>query len=98
MTFDELFKDHNLTAAEREALITYLAAVRAQKTIKVLSTPESPDVLWLKAHLREVRALLDRRPAINQGLLEAYQKWTEEVYALDWLNAIDAALSQGGGS
>lgn len=40
MTFDELFKDHNLTPTEREALVAYLAGVRASKTIKALSEPQ----------------------------------------------------------
>lgn len=39
MTFDELFKDHNLTREEREALVEYLAHVRAQATRRALSTP-----------------------------------------------------------
>lgn len=91
MTFDELFKDHNLTAAEREALVAYLASVRAQKTVKALAEPpERAELRRLAAHLHELRELLDRRPAINQGLFEAYQKWSGEVYALDWLNALDA--------
>lgn len=89
MTFDELFKEHNLTPAEKADLIEYLANIRAKATRKALSQP-SADALWFKAHLHELRQLLDRRPAINAGLVESYQKWTAEVYALDWLNALDA--------
>ena len=51
---------------------------------------QAAELRRLEANLHEVRALLDRRPAINQGLFEAYQKWSGEVYALDWLNALDA--------
>lgn len=36
MTFDELFKDHNLTAAERESLVIFLATLRAQATLRAL--------------------------------------------------------------
>lgn len=53
----------------------------------------SAETRELRARLFELRALLDSRPALNAGLLEAYVKWTGEVYALDWLNALDA---QGG--
>lgn len=47
----------------------------------------------LRAMLFELRDLVNRRPALNAGILEAYVKWTGEVYALDWLNALDV---QGG--
>jgi len=36
MTFDELFAEHNLTPAERKALVMYLATMRAQKTVEAL--------------------------------------------------------------
>lgn len=39
MTFDELFKDHNLTPAERATLVGYLAHLRAQATRRALATP-----------------------------------------------------------
>jgi hypothetical protein len=35
------------------------------------------------AECRRLRDLLDRRPAMNAGLLEAYAQWTSEVYASD---------------
>ncbi|NBW08284.1 MAG: hypothetical protein EBR82_09675 [Caulobacteraceae bacterium] len=69
-----------------------------------LTRPPAPEegkdaqIRRLTAFLHEAQELLDRRPAVNQGLFEAYQKWTGEVYALDWLNGIDAALPQGGGA
>ncbi len=37
MTFDELFKDHTLTPAERHALVLHLAFLRAQRTIEALT-------------------------------------------------------------
>lgn len=36
MTFDELFAKHNLTPAERVALVWHLAAFRARKTVEAL--------------------------------------------------------------
>lgn len=43
MTFDELFKDHTLTPAERQALVLHLALCRAQRTIAALTaTPTAP--------------------------------------------------------
>lgn len=63
-------------AGERDRLTVAASDLRAE-------------VRRLAAHLHELRELLDRRPAINQGLFEAYQKWSGEVCALDWLNALD---------
>lgn len=39
MTFDELFKDHRLTADERAALVAYLASLRMLATLRALMTP-----------------------------------------------------------
>lgn len=39
MTFDELFKDHHLTADERAALVAYLASLRMMATLRALMTP-----------------------------------------------------------
>lgn len=36
MTFGEFFGQHNLTADERHALIRHLAAMRYERTVKVL--------------------------------------------------------------
>lgn len=36
MTFDELFQEHNLTAAEREALVWRLAGLRSQRAVETL--------------------------------------------------------------
>jgi hypothetical protein len=35
-TFDEAFKEHRLTPAERAALVWHLAAFRARKTVEAL--------------------------------------------------------------
>lgn len=35
------------------------------------------------AELDQLRAILDRRPALDDGLREAYAAWTAEVYAMD---------------
>jgi len=35
----------------------------------------------------ELRAILDRRPAMNDGLREAYAAWTAEVYAMEAVGA-----------
>lgn len=44
----------------------------------------------------ELRIILDKRPAMNEGLREAYAKWSAGVYALDWMDAadIDAACKE----
>lgn len=39
MTFDELFKGHNLTPDERAALVAYLASLRMMATLRALMTP-----------------------------------------------------------
>lgn len=36
MTFDELFAEFNLTAAEREALVIHLATLRMLRTLRTL--------------------------------------------------------------
>lgn len=41
MTFDELFKDHHLTADERAALVAYLASLRMLATLRALMTPNA---------------------------------------------------------
>lgn len=50
------------------------------------------EIMKANANLFEVRKLLAERPAMNQGLVVEYQKWTGKVYSLDFMNAQDAAL------
>lgn len=45
----------------------------------------------------ELCIVLDKRPAMNAGLLEAYAAWSASVYALDWLDAGDDAMRKEGG-
>lgn len=43
MTFDELFAEHNLTQAERDALVAYLASLRMLATMRaLLPTQQGP--------------------------------------------------------
>jgi hypothetical protein len=44
---------------------------------------ELHEVQELQQELKRLRDLLDRRPALNSGLVEAYVKWTTEVYSSD---------------
>lgn len=39
--------------------------------------------LELIAEIRRMRTLLNNRPALNAGLVEAYQEWTAGVYTSD---------------
>ena len=41
------------------------------------------EILELQMEVQRLQDLLDRRPAMNAGLLEAYAKWTAEVYGSD---------------
>jgi len=45
------------------------------------------EVAMLRRQRDELRAILDRRPAMNDGLREAYAAWTAEVYAMDAVGA-----------
>ena len=44
----------------------------------------------------ELRIVLDKRPTMNEGLLDAYAAWSASVYALDWLDAGDDAMQKEG--
>jgi len=46
------------------------------------------EVAMLRRQRDELRAILDRRPAMNDGLREAYAAWTAEVYAMDAMDAV----------
>lgn len=54
--------------------------------------------MTLRNQRDELRIVLDKRPAMNDGLREAYAKWSAGVYALDWMDAadIDAARKEEG--
>jgi len=45
------------------------------------------EVAMLRRQRDELRAILDRRPAMNDGLREAYAAWTAEVYAMEAVGA-----------
>ena len=42
----------------------------------------------LRAERDRLQLILDSRPAINTGLLEAYIEWTQGVYLADMGNAV----------
>lgn len=46
------------------------------------------EVAMLRRQRDALRAILDRRPALNDGLREAYAAWTAEVYAMDAMDAV----------
>ena len=41
------------------------------------------------AEIERLQRIIDSRPAINAGLVEAYVKWTGSIYALDVMNATE---------
>ena len=43
--------------------------------------------LELIAEVRRLRTLLNNRPALNAGLVEAYHEWTAGVYASDMIES-----------
>lgn len=55
------------------------------------------ETTMLRNQRDELRLVLDKRPAMNAGLLEAYAAWSASVYALDWLDAGDDAMRKEGG-
>jgi hypothetical protein len=46
------------------------------------------DAMTARNQRDELRLLLDKRPAMNAGLREAYAEWSASIYTLDWLDAI----------
>ena len=82
----------------------YIAAVSPDVVLALLSDVERLTLLsrestaWHEISRREaamlrrqrdaLRAILDRRPALNDGLREAYAAWTAEVYAMDAMDAV----------
>ncbi|MDE1179483.1 hypothetical protein [Paraburkholderia sp.] len=45
------------------------------------------EILEMIAEVRRLRALLNNRPALNSGLVEAYHLWTAGVYASEAASA-----------
>lgn len=41
------------------------------------------EIEWLRSENARLQDLLDRRPALNDGLAEAYFEWTRLCYASD---------------
>lgn len=41
------------------------------------------------AEIERLQRIIDSRPAINAGLVEAYVKWTSSIYAMDIMNATE---------
>lgn len=50
------------------------------------------EVAMLRRQRDALQAILDRRPAMNDGLREAYAAWSADVYAMD---AMDAVSEEG---
>jgi hypothetical protein len=44
---------------------------------------EAEELKHLRSENERMRDLLDRRPALNAGLVEAYVRWTELCYVSD---------------
>jgi hypothetical protein len=76
----------------------YIAAVSPDVVLALLSEVEllrllsreatvGHEVATLRRQRDELRAILDRRPALNDGLREAYAAWTAEVYAMEAVGA-----------
>lgn len=77
MTFDELFKEHNLSPAERDDLVEYLANVRARAT---------------RAALREMAAQMyeeGRDAAVKERATVHHQPKGSDVAARDYARALN---------
>lgn len=46
------------------------------------------EVAMLRRQRDALQAILDRRPAMNDGLREAYAAWSADVYAMDAMEAV----------
>lgn len=68
-----------LEALAKDAAQTGMAGHR----IKFFMTVDPESVLALITEVRRMRTLLDSRPALNAGLVEAYTQWTAGVYESD---------------
>ena len=93
-------------AAAREMLPEYRSAslddvehaVAEQMRLRSENERLRAENMTLRNQRDELRIILDKRPAMNEGLREAYAKWSAGVYALDWMDAadIDAACKEEG--
>lgn len=57
--------------------------IDADDVAEYIGAVSPANVLALIAEVRRLRTLLDNRPALNAGLIEAYTLWTAGVYASD---------------
>ena len=94
-----------LAAAYNDA--AFIAAASPDRIARLLDEVErlraevsvaAREAQTLRNQRDELRIILDKRPAMNDGLREAYAKWSAGVYALDWMDAadIDAARKEEG--
>lgn len=82
------------------------ASLKAQERIAALETENerlraevsavAREAQTLRNQRDELRIILDKRPAMNEGLREAYAKWSAGVYALDWMDAADIDAARNG--
>lgn len=77
---------------ETQANIDYIAACAPEALIAILDRMDelAKDAARWKAEANDLRHLLDTRPALNEGLVEAYRGWTGRVYTADAYRAIFA--------
>ena len=99
MTFDELFKEHSLTAEERSALVVFLATHRARRTIEVLNTPAKPEAPQPPKHRPDARrrvreALADWQDAPAQPVISGSDVPEHATESTGTPGAIDAAIAK----
>ena len=78
MTFDELFAEHSLTAAERAALVAHLASMRATATVQALIGTATSELA------RCVNVIED---------LHGSQTLNNQEYPRAWHEGLDAAVA-----
>jgi hypothetical protein len=73
-----------MDAAKRTSTIQFQLAeqARAASSPDVLESERAMNAMLTEENER-MRTLLDHRPALNAGLVEAYMTWTAQVYASD---------------
>lgn len=45
------------------------------------------DLLEAKTEIARLQRIIDGRPAINAGLPDSYIKWSQDIYALEFVRA-----------